>query len=185
MLIDFFYRLKEGGIPVSIKEYLTLVEALDKRVASETVDNFYFLSRASLVKDESHYDRFDKVFADYFNGLESIPADFLDRIPEEWLRKQLELQLSDEEKKLVDSLGGWDKLMETLKKRLEDDIKGALSGLVLLVEVLLVRMDLTLKGFGLVRTVRVIAAPSRFGINVNFVISTIVSRSAREILKLH
>ena len=123
MLIDFFYRLKEGGIPVSIKEYLTLVEALDKRVASETVDNFYFLSKASLVKDESHYDRFDKVFADYFNGLESIPADFLDRIPEEWLRKQLELQLSDEEKKLVDSLGGWEKLMETLKKRLGEQKK--------------------------------------------------------------
>ncbi len=120
MLIDFFYRLKEGGIPVSIKEYLTLVEALDKRVASETVDNFYFLSRASLVKDESHYDRFDKVFADYFNGLESIPADFLDRIPEEWLRKHLELQLSDEEK-----LGG--KVDEEEKAQIEEAIEDVLS----------------------------------------------------------
>ena len=120
MLLDFFYRLKDGGVPVSIKEYLTLIEAMQARVARETVEDFYFLSRSAFIKDESMYDRFDKIFGEYFNGIESLPEDFLSRIPEEWLRKQLELSLSEEEKKQIESLGGWEKLIETFRKRLEE-----------------------------------------------------------------
>ena len=123
MLLDFFYRLKDGGVPVSVKEYLTLIEAMQARVARETVEDFYFLSRSAFIKDESMYDRFDKIFGEYFNGIESIPEDFLSSIPEEWLRKQLELSLSEEEKKQIESLGGWEKLMETFRKRLEEQQK--------------------------------------------------------------
>jgi uncharacterized protein with von Willebrand factor type A (vWA) domain len=123
MLLDFFYRLKDGGIPVSVKEYLTLIEAMQARVARETVEDFYFLSRSAFIKDESMYDRFDKIFGEYFNGIESLPEDFLSSIPEEWLRKQLELSLSEEEKKQIESLGGWEKLMETFRKRLEEQQK--------------------------------------------------------------
>jgi uncharacterized protein with von Willebrand factor type A (vWA) domain len=123
MLLDFFYRLKDGGVPVSVKEYLTLIEAMQARVARETVEDFYFLSRSAFIKDESMYDRFDKIFGEYFNGIESLPEDFLSRIPEEWLRKQLELSLSEEEKKQIESLGGWEKLMETFRKRLEEQQK--------------------------------------------------------------
>ncbi len=123
MLLDFFYRLKDGGVPVSVKEYLTLIEAMQARVARETVEDFYFLSRSAFIKDESMYDRFDKIFGEYFNGIESLPEDFLSTIPEEWLRKQLELSLSEEEKKQIESLGGWEKLMETFRKRLEEQQK--------------------------------------------------------------
>jgi uncharacterized protein with von Willebrand factor type A (vWA) domain len=123
MLLDFFYRLKDGGVPVSVKEYLTLIEAMQARVARETVEDFYFLSRSAFIKDESMYDRFDKIFGEYFNGIESLPEDFLSSIPEEWLRKQLELSLSEEEKKQIESLGGWEKLMETFRKRLEEQQK--------------------------------------------------------------
>jgi len=123
MLLDFFYRLKDGGVPVSVKEYLTLIEAMQARVARETVEDFYFLSRSAFIKDESMYDRFDKIFGEYFNGIESLSEDFLSRIPEEWLRKQLELSLSEEEKKQIESLGGWEKLMETFRKRLEEQQK--------------------------------------------------------------
>ena len=123
VLLDFFFRIRDAGIPVSVKEYLTLIEALQHRVASESVDNFYYLSRATFVKDEALYDRFDRAFGDYFNGLEALPDDFLKDIPEEWLKKQLELSLSEEDKKLIESLGGWDKLMETFKQRLEEQQK--------------------------------------------------------------
>ena len=123
MLLDFFFRIRDAGIPVSVKEYLTLLEALRLRVAKESVDDFYFLSRSTFVKDEALYDRFDRAFGDYFNGLESLPEDFFNNIPEEWLRKQLELSLSEEEKNLIESLGGWEKLMETFKQRLEEQQK--------------------------------------------------------------
>ena len=123
VLLDFFFRIREASIPVSIKEYLTLLEALQKRVANESVDDFYYLSRSTFVKDESLYDRFDQAFGEYFNGLEALPDDFLKNIPEEWLKKQLELSLSEEEKRLIESLGGWEKLMETFKERLEEQQK--------------------------------------------------------------
>jgi uncharacterized protein with von Willebrand factor type A (vWA) domain len=127
MLTDFFLKLREGGVPASVKEYLTLMEALQKHVISGSLDEFYFLSRACLVKDESNYDKFDRVFGTYFKGIASAPESLFAEIPEEWLRRQAELLLSDEEKKLIESLGGWDKLMETLKKRLEEQ-KGRHQG---------------------------------------------------------
>ena len=120
MLTEFFFKLKEGGVPVTIKEFLTLLEAMRKGVAANSMDQFYYLARVCLVKDESHFDRFDRVFAAYFRGLLQLPPDLLAQIPEDWLRKQAELLLSDEDKELIKSLGGWEKLMETLRKRLEE-----------------------------------------------------------------
>ena len=120
MLTDFFLKLREGGVPASVKEYLTLMEALQKHVSSGSLDEFYYLSRTCLVKDESNYDKFDRVFGAYFKGIAVLPDSMVVEIPEAWLRKQAELLLTDEEKKLIESLGGWEKLMETLRKRLEE-----------------------------------------------------------------
>jgi uncharacterized protein with von Willebrand factor type A (vWA) domain len=120
MLTEFFFKLKEGGVPVTIREFLTLLEALRKRVIAGGLDQFYYLARVCLVKDETHFDRYDRVFAAYFKGITELPPDLLAQIPEEWLRRQAELLLSDEEKELIRSLGGWEKLMETLRKRLEE-----------------------------------------------------------------
>jgi hypothetical protein len=126
MLIEFFLKVKEGGVPVSIREFLTLLEALHKEVAYGNVEDFYYLARASLVKDEKYFDRFDRVFAAYFKGIVEVdPLAVL--IPEEWLKKLVEKHLSEEEKKLIQSLGGWEKLMETLKQRLEEQ-KGRHQG---------------------------------------------------------
>jgi uncharacterized protein with von Willebrand factor type A (vWA) domain len=123
MLIDFFFRLRDGGLKVSLGEFLSLLELLDKRVIRFDVEQFYYLSRASLVKDEALYDRFDQLFSAHFKGVEDLfGADGAD-IPEDWLRKQIELGLSEEEKAKIKSLGGWEKLMETLKKRLQEQQK--------------------------------------------------------------
>ena len=119
MLIDFFLKLKSHKLPVSIKEYLTLLEAMDKDVIGPNINDFYYLSRTALVKDEANFDKFDRAFAEFWEGVEAIPG-IEAEIPLEWLLKQAELTLSDEEKKLIESLGGWEKLMETLKKRLEE-----------------------------------------------------------------
>ena len=120
MLVSFFFLLREGGLKVSITEFLTLLELLSKRVISFDVEEFYYLSRACLVKDESLYDRFDLVFSTHFKGIEKLFGPENADIPEEWLRKQVELGLSDEEKAQIEAMGGWEKLMETLKKRLEE-----------------------------------------------------------------
>ncbi len=120
MLTEFFLKLRDGGVPASIKEYLTLIEGLQKHVASGSMEEFYFLARTTLVKDESNYDRFDRVFGEYFRGIQALPDDLFAEIPMDWLRRQAELLLSEEEKKQIESLGGWEKLMETLKKRLEE-----------------------------------------------------------------
>jgi len=126
MLVEFFLKLKAGGVPVSIKEFLTLIEALARRVAFGSMEEFYYLARAALVKDEKYYDRYDRVFAAYFMGI--IEVDGIEvLIPEEWLKKLAEMVLTDEEKRLIESLGGWEKLMETLKKRLEEQ-KGRHQG---------------------------------------------------------
>ncbi|MEK7877287.1 MAG: VWA domain-containing protein [Pseudomonadota bacterium] len=127
MLIEFFLKLKQGALPVSIKEFLMLLEALDKRVISGSIDDFYYLSRACLIKDEANYDKFDRVFAAYFKGITELPEGATALIPEEWLKRLAEKHLTEEEKKLIESLGGWDKLMETLKKRLEEQ-KGRHQG---------------------------------------------------------
>ncbi len=119
MLIDFFFKLKSHKLPVSIKEFLTLLEALQKGVIGSSIDDFYYLARTTMVKDESNFDKFDRAFAEFWEGIEAIPG-IEAQIPLEWLLKQAELTLSEEEKKMIESLGGWEKLMETLKKRLEE-----------------------------------------------------------------
>ena len=119
MLIDFFFKLKSHKLPVSIKEFLTLLEALQKGVIGSSVEDFYYLARTTMVKDESNFDKFDRAFSEFWDGVEAIPG-IEAQIPLEWLLKQAELTLSDEEKKMIEALGGWEKLMETLKKRLEE-----------------------------------------------------------------
>jgi uncharacterized protein with von Willebrand factor type A (vWA) domain len=126
MLIEFFLRLKDGGVPVSIKEFLMLVEGLDKRVIFGSMDDFYYLARTCLVKDEKYFDRFDRMFGAYFRGITDVEG-IAAMIPEEWLKKLVEKNLSEEDKKLIEALGGWEKLMETLKKRLEEQ-KGRHQG---------------------------------------------------------
>jgi len=126
MLIDFFLKLKSHKLPVSIKEYLTLLEAMDKKVIGPSVDDFYYLSRTALVKDEANFDKFDRAFGEFWQGVETIPG-IEAQIPLEWLLKQVELTLSEEEKKQIEALGGWEKLMETLQKRLEEQ-KGRHQG---------------------------------------------------------
>jgi len=126
MLIDFFLKLKSHKLPVSIKEYLTLLEAMQKKVIGPSVDDFYYLSRTTLVKDEANFDKFDRAFAEFWEGVETIPG-IESQIPLEWLLKQVELTLSEEEKKKIEALGGWEKLMETLRQRLEEQ-KGRHQG---------------------------------------------------------
>ena len=124
MFINFFFELKQAKLPVSLKEYLMLMEAMDKRVVdSFDVNDFYYLSRSALVKDERYLDKFDRVFGHSFKGLEKKDGEEVTEIPEEWLRLMGQKYLTDEEKRLIESLGGWDKLMETLKKRLEEQEK--------------------------------------------------------------
>ncbi|WP_413205294.1 vWA domain-containing protein [Rhodospirillum sp. A1_3_36] len=132
MFLSLFLELRAAKVPVTLNEYLMLLEAMEANVAAYSVEDFYHLSRATLVKDERNLDRFDRVFGQVFKGLEPTestqdggvsPVD----IPEEWLRKLAEKTLSEEDKKLVESLGGWDKLMETLRKRLEEQ-KGRHQG---------------------------------------------------------
>ena len=126
MLSGFFVKLKDHKIPVSIKEWLTLLEAMQKDVISPSIDEFYYLSRTTLVKDEQNFDKFDRAFGEYFKGIESVAGVELD-VPLEWLLKQAELNLSPEEKAMIEAMGGWDKLMEALKKRLEEQ-KGRHQG---------------------------------------------------------
>ncbi len=119
MLIPFFYLLRDGGMKTSITELLTLLEAMREGLAGHSVDDFYFLARSCLVKDESQLDRFDRIFSAYFKGVEDSLADLFADIPEDWLRKQAELMLSDEERARIESLGGFEELMEALRERLE------------------------------------------------------------------
>ena len=119
MLIDFFLHLKSAKLPVSTREFLTLLDALKHDVVSTSIDDFYFLARTCLVKDEALYDRFNLAFGAYFNGVTGV-LDIHADIPEEWLRKIIEGTLSEEEKALVKALGGWDKLIDTLRQRLAE-----------------------------------------------------------------
>jgi uncharacterized protein with von Willebrand factor type A (vWA) domain len=118
MLIDFFLHLKAKKLPVSTREFLTLLEALKEHVAGNSIDDFYFLARTCLVKDETHYDKFDQAFGEYFKGVTAVPGLEAD-IPEEWLKMLMKKHLTDEEKAKLEKLG-WDKLMEEFKKRLEE-----------------------------------------------------------------
>ena len=120
MFLSFFTELKQAGLPVSLREYLTLMEAMEADLASRRIDDFYYLSRACLVKDETNLDRFDQVFGHVFKGLENIAEGIEAEIPEEWLRKLAEKFLTEEEKAQIEALGGLEKLLETLKKRLAE-----------------------------------------------------------------
>ncbi|MBB2918004.1 conserved hypothetical protein, COG3825 [Cupriavidus taiwanensis] len=119
MLIDFFFSLRHAKLPVSVKEYLTMLEALKAQVITPSIDEFYYLSRMTLVKDEKHFDKFDQTFAAYFKGVESL-VDWKSDIPLDWLQKTLERELSAEEKAKIEAMGGLDKLMERLKQLLEE-----------------------------------------------------------------
>lgn len=126
MFHDFFSELRAAKVPVSIREYLTLLEALDKNVANDSVNDFYFLSRSALVKEERNLDKFDQVFSHVFRGLDYLTDLFGDEehlIPEEWMRKLAEQHLSPEEMAEIEALGGFEKLMETLKERLAEQEK--------------------------------------------------------------
>ncbi len=119
MLIDFFLHLKAAKLPVSTREFLTLLDALEHNVIASSIDDFYYLARTCLVKDEALYDRFNLAFGAYFHGVDGA-LDLRTLIPEEWLRKAIEGTLSEEEKARIRSLGGWEKLLETLRQRLEE-----------------------------------------------------------------
>lgn len=123
MFIQFFENLRKSGIPVSLREYLTFLEALSKNLATYEIENFYILGRTIMVKDERHLDRFDRAFSFTFNGLEEISLQDIINIkelPQDWLMKLAEKHLSKQEMEEINSLGGFEKLMETLKKRLEE-----------------------------------------------------------------
>ena len=123
MFVNFFLSLKEARVPVTLREYLTLLEAMEKGVAAYDVDAFYYLSRSCLVKDERNLDKFDRVFGECFNGLEFGDDLFDAEIPEEWLRKIAERVMTPKEMAEIEALGGWEKLMETLKERLAEQNK--------------------------------------------------------------
>lgn len=120
MFQRFFTELRAARVPVTLKEYLMLVEALEKEAIPPRVEDFYYLSRAALVKDERHLDKFDRVFGHVFKGLENTADAVEAQIPAEWLRALTEKFLTDEEKAQIEALGGWDKLMETLQERLKE-----------------------------------------------------------------
>ena len=118
MLIDFFYHLRAHKLPVSVQEYLTLLEALQARLMPPTVDDFYHLARMTLVKDETLFDRYDQAFAEFHRTLEAaLPAD--KEIPLDWLIKEFQKQLTPEQKAAIDK-HGWSKLMELFKERLKE-----------------------------------------------------------------
>ncbi|CAG9215042.1 conserved hypothetical protein [Paraburkholderia tropica] len=119
MLIDFFYTLRDAKLPVSVKEYLTLVEALKERVIAPSLDDFYFLARMTLVKDEQYFDRFDQAFGAYFRGIEKKSAQAFE-IPEDWLKKRLERDFTPEQRAQIEAMGGLDKLLERLKQLFDE-----------------------------------------------------------------
>ncbi len=121
MLIRFFLMLRAAGVPVSLTEFLALLEALEARLVGTSAEDFYWVARAVLVKDERHYDRFDRVFAAHFKGAElALEALLATEIPADWLKPEFMLRLSEEEKARIQSLGGWEALMQTLRERLAE-----------------------------------------------------------------
>jgi len=117
MLLPFFYTLRSAKVPVTVTEYLNLLEALRAGIIGPSVDQFYALARLTLVKNEAHYDRFDRAFGAFFKGMQQLTE--AKELPEDWLRQLLEREFSAEEKAAIEAMG-WDELMETLKKRLEE-----------------------------------------------------------------
>ena len=120
MLLPFFYMLREGGMKTSITEWLALLEAMKRGLAGQSVDDFYYLARTTLVKDESELDRFDRIFGVYFQGVEDSLSDLFQDIPDDWLRAQAELLLTEEERAQIEAMGGFEELMRALQERLEE-----------------------------------------------------------------
>ena len=120
MLINLFHTVRSSGVPCTLRELLDLLGALEKNLAFANMEDFYFLSRTTLVKDEKNYDKFDRAFEIYFKGIETLEDIFEALIPEDWLRKAFEKELDPEELKKIQSLGGLEKLLEEFKKRLEE-----------------------------------------------------------------
>ena len=127
MFVEFFHQLKSAGVPVTLKEYLTLMEAMEHDLAARRVEGFYYLSRTALVKDERNLDKFDRVIGKVFKGLELTEQALAVEIPSEWLKKLAEKYLTEEEKKQIEAMGGLDKLLETLRKRIAEQ-KGRHQG---------------------------------------------------------
>ncbi|MEJ2623042.1 MAG: VWA domain-containing protein, partial [Pseudolabrys sp.] len=123
MFVTFFQELKSAGVPVSLREYLALMQAMEQDLAGRRVEDFYYLSRAALIKDERNLDKFDRVFGHVFQGLDLMSEAIEAEIPEEWLKKLAEKYLTEEEKKQIETMGGLDKLMETLRQRLAEQKK--------------------------------------------------------------
>ena len=122
MLIDFFQKLRIAKVPVTIKELLDLMAALEKRLIFANVDEFYYLSRLCLVKDEKHFDKFDRAYGAYFEGIEELDDLFSKAIPDEWLRAEFEKTITEEEKAKIEAMGGLEELMKAFKDRLEKQI---------------------------------------------------------------
>jgi uncharacterized protein with von Willebrand factor type A (vWA) domain len=127
MFVAFFQELKTAGVPVTLREYLTLMEAMEKDLAGRRVEDFYYLARTALVKDERNLDKFDRVFGHVFKGLELMSEALSAEIPPEWLKKLAEKYLTEEEKKQIEAIGGLDKLLELLRQRMQEQ-KGRHQG---------------------------------------------------------
>src|SRR5580692_2252860 len=119
MFMRFFSELKAAKVPVTLKEYLMLMEGMDRSVIDRRVEDFYYLSRAILVKDEKYLDRFDVVFGHVFKGLELLQMEQMTDVPTEWLKRLTDSFLTEEEKKQIEAMGGFDKLMEMLQERMK------------------------------------------------------------------
>lgn len=120
MLLDFFYRLRSSGLPISTGEYLNLLQGMSEQIGVFDLNHFYSFARLCLIKDESLYDQFDQVFNDYWSGKEQSFEEILNTVPDEWLLLKDPSSLTEEQKAMIEAMGGWDKLMETLQKRLDD-----------------------------------------------------------------
>jgi uncharacterized protein with von Willebrand factor type A (vWA) domain len=127
MFVAFFHELKTAGVPVTLREYLTLMEAMEQDLAGRRVEDFYYLARTALVKDERNLDKFDRVFGHVFKGLELMSEALSADIPAEWLKKLAEKYLTEEEKKQIEAIGGLDKLLELLRQRMREQ-KGRHQG---------------------------------------------------------
>ncbi|TQV66932.1 VWA domain-containing protein [Exilibacterium tricleocarpae] len=128
MLVNFFYGLRNAQVPVSLKELLVLIEAMQKRLAFGSLDDFYLLSRTCLIKDEKHFDKFDRAFGAYFKDLESLDDIIEAMIPDDWIRAEFLKSLTEEEKAKIESMGGLEKLIEEFKKRLQEQKKRHAGG---------------------------------------------------------
>jgi uncharacterized protein len=127
MFVAFFRELKTAGVPVTLREYLTLMEAMEKDLAGRRVEDFYYLARATLVKDERNLDKFDRVFGHVFQGLELMSETLTAEIPAAWLKKLAEKYLTEEERRQIEAIGGLDKLLELLRQRMKEQ-KGRHQG---------------------------------------------------------